>query len=551
MLKTLFNSRLSRFFGNFSWKIKRIFFFAFCFLSRRSKILPVLFCVGGFLCLFSLLHAQNPLQELLTFNLPIYACNYICYNKNLTGSDLNNDGYDDFIYNFWNTELNQNEFHFHFGSSNPSTEPDMVIIKEPCAGGISWGGDLNGDGYKDIVYCVATSEFDPGIICICLGSENLDIEPDIILDGWNYGATGFSGLNGGYDFNGDGYNDIKAGWHFTFDLYYCYHIFYGSDNFDQDSDVCIEFEETILSASAVGDMNGDGCDDLIINHDIIGGIQFELYLGGTEMDNIPDYIFAKIYDGGTNYRPICNGDFNGDGFDDLIIGDDGILDIYFGSQDLDFALDTLAVENSGIGSLFYCDINNDSNNDVVTFGVTLSPYEVDIFLFYGGNTIPNQPDIIIPVNDNYSGVVQCGCNLGDFNGDGNKDIFIHNGNTGDPTSNATIYTMEISQNSDDEIASCNTFLTNYPNPFNPSTTIYFETTENTENDVIEIYNVKGQKVKTLECGESLATTADGVGYSISWDGTDYYHNQVSSGVYLYQIKTDEGVLMSKKMLLLR
>ena len=497
-------------------------------------------------CLFSFLQAQNPLQELLTFNLPIYACNYICYNGNCTGSDLNNDGYDDFIYNFWNSELNQNEFHFHFGSSNPSTEPDMVIIKEPCAGGTSWGGDLNGDGYKDIVYYVINSEFDPGIICICLGSENLDIEPDIILDGWNYGATGFSGLNGGYDFNGDGYDDILAEWHLTFGLYYCYHIFYGSDDFDQDSDVCIEFEETLSSSSAVGDMNGDDCDDLILSHDIIEGIQFELYLGGMDMDNIPDYIFPKIYDGGTNYRPICNGDFNGDGFDDLIIGDDGILDIYFGSQDLDFFLDTLAVENSGLGSLFYCDINNDSYNDVVTFGVTLSPYEVDIFLFYGGNTIPNQPDIIIPVNDNYSGVVQCGCNLGDFNGDGNKDIFIHNGNTGDPTSNATIYTMEISQSSDEEITSCSSFLLkNYPNPFNPETNISFQLEKESEIE-LNIYNIKGQKVKTI-----TKDVFEKGFHELIWNGNDSSGKEVSSGVYLYKLNVNDKSKAVKKCLLLK
>ena len=501
------------------------FLFAFCF------------------CLFSFMQAQNPLQELLTFNLPIYACNKICYNKNQTGSDLNNDGYDDFIYNFWNPELSQNEFHFHFGSSNPSTEPDMVIIKEPCAGGPSWGGDLNGDGYKDVVYYVINSEFDPGIICICLGSDNLDIEPDIILDGWNYGATGFSGLNGGYDFNGDGYDDILAEWHLTFGLYYCYHIFYGSDDFDQYSDVCIEFENVMFSSSAVGDMNGDDCDDLIISHDTEEGIVFELYLGGMDMDNIPDYFFPGLY---ASYKPKCNGDFNGDGCDDLILsqieGEVGVLDIFFGSPDLDFVLDSLAVENLYLGTFpIYCNINNDNYDDIITLGY---PYNQLICIFYGGNTIPNQPDIIITVNNYYSGVLQWGCNLGDFNEDGNNDIFIHNGNTGDPTSNATIYTMEISQSSDDEITSCNSFsLKNYPNPFNPETTIYF-TTESTE---IEIFNVKGEKVKSL-CAfpnGSLGTRC------VVWDGTDKYRNPVSSGVYLYRLKTDEGVLISKKMLLLK
>jgi hypothetical protein len=178
------------------------------------------------------------------------------------------------------------------------------------------------------------------------------------------------------------------------------------------------------------------------------------------------------------------------------------------------------------------------------------PYNQLICIFYGGNTIPNQPDITITVNNYYSGVLQWGCNLGDFNGDGNNDIFIHNGNTGDPTSNAMIYTMEISQSSDDEIASCNSFLLkNYPNPFNPVTTISYNLPVNIANPVIEIFNVKGEKIKSL-CAFSNPDLSGGT-RCVVWDGTDNYQNQVSSGVYLYRIKSDEGVLMSKKMLLLK
>jgi len=90
---------------------------------------------------------------------------------------------------------------------------------------------------------------------------------------------------------------------------------------------------------------------------------------------------------------------------------------------------------------------------------------------------------------------------------------------------------------------------NYPNPFNPETTIQF-TTESTEVTELIIYNIKGQKVKTLECGESLSTIADGVGYSISWNGTDDNNQSVSSGIYLYQIKAGKHV-KTRKMLLLK
>ena len=94
-------------------------------------------------------------------------------------------------------------------------------------------------------------------------------------------------------------------------------------------------------------------------------------------------------------------------------------------------------------------------------------------------------------------------------------------------------------------------LANFPNPFNPSTSISFSlTTEFTESTELIIYNLKGQKVKTLECGESLSTTADGVGYSISWNGTDSNNKSVASGIYLYRLSTGKSSA-TKKMLLLK
>jgi len=93
-------------------------------------------------------------------------------------------------------------------------------------------------------------------------------------------------------------------------------------------------------------------------------------------------------------------------------------------------------------------------------------------------------------------------------------------------------------------------LSNYPNPFNPTTTICFETTNLQENSRIEIFNIKGQKVKTLECDESLVTKADGVGYSITWNGKDSNDKNVASGLYFYKLSSGKETQV-KKMLLLK
>jgi hypothetical protein len=83
-------------------------------------------------------------------------------------------------------------------------------------------------------------------------------------------------------------------------------------------------------------------------------------------------------------------------------------------------------------------------------------------------------------------------------------------------------------------------LSNYPNPFNPSTTISFTlSSELNEQDElsISIYNLKGQKVKTLECSNSFAAKArNSLSYSVTWDGTDDNNKPVSSGIYFYKLK---------------
>jgi hypothetical protein len=89
-----------------------------------------------------------------------------------------------------------------------------------------------------------------------------------------------------------------------------------------------------------------------------------------------------------------------------------------------------------------------------------------------------------------------------------------------------------------------TLYQNFPNPFNPSTSIRcFIPVESVV--TLEIFNAAGQRVVTLMEQEKRE------GYIlISWDGRDMKGNPVSSGVYLYRLTVPKGSL-SKKMILLR
>ena len=97
---------------------------------------------------------------------------------------------------------------------------------------------------------------------------------------------------------------------------------------------------------------------------------------------------------------------------------------------------------------------------------------------------------------------------------------------------------------DDNIQSSilNIRLWNYPNPFHNSTTISFETTNLREDSRIEIYNIKGQKVK------QFSDIRDQI--SVVWDGTDDHNRPVSSGMYMIKLNIDDETKIVRKMIVL-
>jgi len=84
---------------------------------------------------------------------------------------------------------------------------------------------------------------------------------------------------------------------------------------------------------------------------------------------------------------------------------------------------------------------------------------------------------------------------------------------------------------------------NYPNPFNPTTTIGFAL-DCAANIRLDVFNVMGQKVATL-IDEYMETGR----YKVDWDGTDDFGVPVASGIYLYRIRAGEFHDTQKMMLI--
>ncbi len=97
---------------------------------------------------------------------------------------------------------------------------------------------------------------------------------------------------------------------------------------------------------------------------------------------------------------------------------------------------------------------------------------------------------------------------------------------------------------DDEVVTTTKLLSNYPNPFNPVTNIAYSINE-TGNVTIDVYNLKGQLVKSLV--NEVIETGDHI---VTWNGRDNSNKSVASGVYFYKMQSS-NYTATKKMILMK
>jgi hypothetical protein len=172
----------------------------------------------------------------------------------------------------------------------------------------------------------------------------------------------------------------------------------------------------------------------------------------------------------------------------------------------------------------------------------------------GTITVPALVDLMFngtPVTDNYSysipagtnGIFTIGLNLSEttsYNG----NIIITSNDINNPSQTVLLHITTVANDDETNIPTVTRLEGNYPNPFNPTTTIRFAVKEPGQ-IAINVYNLKGQLVKTLIDSNLKA------GYhSIAWNGKDNSGKSVSSGVYLYRMQTN-GFNQTRKMMLMK
>lgn len=192
----------------------------------------------------------------------------------------------------------------------------------------------------------------------------------------------------------------------------------------------------------------------------------------------------------------------------------------------------------------------------VESGFTKSIIETDNFDFLGFtiSSLHNLSQDVLLVNTDSFGNVIWETSWGNNDDETGCDILLDDNNIiiladkySYEYSERNIWLLCVSSNVsvDEDILESNFHVTNHPNPFNPSTTIEFSIQNDSEVE-LAIFNIKGQKIKTLANNEFSKGS-----YSIVWDGRNESYNAVSSGIYYYKLIVNGETEVVNKCLLLK
>ncbi|MEW5986820.1 MAG: VCBS repeat-containing protein [Chloroflexota bacterium] len=329
---------------------------------------------------------------------------------NFAGSagDVNGDGYDDFVvgadrYDY--EEVNEGVAYVYYGSAaglGDSAADWTVYGNQDGANlghSVATAGDVNGDGYDDVIigaFRFNHGQVDEGFAYLYYGSPaGLRPRPAWTAEGEQEGAYFAHSAVGVGDVNGDGYDDIVVG-----ALLYDngetdegqVYAYYGSAdgpsltaNWVVESNV-VEARLGGLVAPA-GDVNGDGYADVITgaewysNGEEKEGAAFVYYGSATGLSATPDWtVESNQLDANLGVSVDTAGDVNGDGYDDVIVGayyydngeeDEGRAFVYYGSAEgLSTEADWYTESNqahAGLGVLSNAagDVNHDGFGDVI------------------------------------------------------------------------------------------------------------------------------------------------------------------------------------------
>lgn len=407
--------------------------------------------------------------------------------------DVNGDGFSDLIVGaiYWESEAAQEDegaVFVYYGSATGITNvPDIILQSNVAFQYMGWSvdgaGDLNGDGYSDIIVGSNIgsngSNINEGLVWVFRGTATgLTNAFAHRLEQNQNGAQFGSAVAGAGDINGDGLDDVVIGAH-RYDLNCpapcddgAVFIYYGNNinmgrplyagvgglvnpPFSQVFNSLGTSNNTGWSVAAAGDVNGDGFGDIIVGdwRDNIGGqnnegIALVFHGSGAGLNTTPATIIQNNLSNSWLGRSVSSaGDLNGDGYADVLVG---ASQYFVGATILQGAVYIHLGGPTGISPTFFIryaggtggsllgesvsvlgDINGDGYSDIIA-GAYRQGIGGAARTYLGGPYViaPTAPatGTIVPLTqapglaNSFTGTSVA--NAGDVNGDGYSDLLV-------------------------------------------------------------------------------------------------------------------------------
>jgi hypothetical protein len=364
-----------------------------------------------------------------------------------TAGDVNGDGYSDVVVgeSSWDGTLaNQGRAHVYLGGATGLPTSAAWIVSGGQSGAyfgwsVGTAGDVNGDAYADVIvgaYFYDGSAGDSGRAFVFHGSTTgLSTTPAWSADSGQGGALfGYAVATAG-DVNGDGYADVIVGAR-AHDapgpLADAGEVlgYFGSPAGLATSASWTKFGTNAgdLLGNAVGtagDVNGDGFSDVVVGAPNFDGSSSDgggawVYHGSAEAAGSRDAITWT-----TPRRRLAFGDFNGDGYADVVAAADTVIDVYPGAAAGPPGTpgQTLTISNSCVDSAG--DVNGDGYDDLLV-GYAAASSSTGQAAIYRGSASGISLTSPWTMNGEYAGDrfgYAC-AGIGDFNGDGYADVVV-------------------------------------------------------------------------------------------------------------------------------